>query len=92
MTLEHKKYEIIQQTILSKQEDFINAIDEVVKNFTKPKFRLDLSKHRNIEPFVDLDKIKSERPPIPFDMEEFIAEANELEWEQSIDELLADLD
>ncbi|MEM8527445.1 MAG: hypothetical protein AAGG68_22585 [Bacteroidota bacterium] len=92
MTLEHRKYKIIQQIILSKQEDFINAIDEVVKRFTKTEFQLDLSKHQNIEPFVDLDKIKSERPPVDFNMEEFIAEANELEWEQSIEELLADLD
>lgn len=92
MTLEHKKYEIIQQIILSKREDFINAIDEVVKSFTKAEFQLDLSKHQNIEPFVNLDKIKSERPPVDLDMDAFIAEANELEWEQSIEELLADLD
>ncbi|MEL6944948.1 MAG: hypothetical protein AAFO82_20015, partial [Bacteroidota bacterium] len=88
MTLEHKKYEIIQEIILTKQEDFIYAVEEVVKRFTKPKFQLNLSKHQNIEPTVNLEKIKAERPPIDFDMKAFEAEADELEWEQSIEELL----
>lgn len=92
MTLEHKKYEIIQRIILSKQDDFINALEEFVQQFEKPTFKLDLSKHSNIEPIVDLEKIKTERPLVDLDMNEFAKEADDLEWDQSIEELLAELD
>ncbi|MEM8527444.1 MAG: hypothetical protein AAGG68_22580 [Bacteroidota bacterium] len=35
-----------------------------------------------MEPFVDLATIKSERPPVDFDMEKLMVEANELKREQ----------
>lgn len=92
MTLEHKKIEIIQEIASSTHEELINAVEAVLQNFSKPKFTLDLSKHSNIEQNTNLEKIKIERPPVNFDMDEFIQEANALEWDKSIEELLAELD
>lgn len=91
MTLDHKKIEIIREIAASTQEEFINAVDEVIKKFTTPTFKLNLGKHTNIKPFVDLEKIKREQPTVDFEMDKFIADANNLEWDKSIDELLADL-
>jgi hypothetical protein len=92
MTLERKKINLIQQIAASSQEDFINALDELAQRFTTPKYSIDLSRHTNIKTHVDIDSIKKERPPIDFDMNQFIEEANSLEWNKSIDELLIELD
>ncbi len=92
MTLEHKKYEIIQEIMSITQEDIIDSIEEVIRKMSKPKYRLDLSKHSNIKERVDIEKIKTERPLIDFDMDEFIKEAKSLEWDKSTKELLAELD
>lgn len=92
MTLEHKKYEIIQEIMSITQEDIINSIEEIVKNIAKPKYRLDLSKHSNIKEKVDLEEIIMEKPLVGFDMDEFIKEANSLAWDKSTKELLAELD
>lgn len=92
MTLEHKKINIIQQIAASSQEEFINAIDEFLRNFQRPKYTLDLSNHPNIEDKVDIEKIKRERPLVEFDMTEFEKEADSLEWDKSIEELLSELD
>lgn len=92
MTLEHKKINLIQQIAASTREDLINALDEVVQRFDIPKYTIDLSRHTNIEMRVDIEKIKKERPLIDFDMNEFVEEANSLEWDKSIDELLKELD
>ncbi len=92
MTLEHRKIEIIQEIAASSQEELIDAIDEVIQNFTKSKFKLNFSKHPNIKKSVDLDELKKERPLKDFDMDEFEKEANSITWEKSIDELLIELD
>ena len=92
MTLEHRKIEIIQEIASSNQEELISAVEIVLHEFSKTTFKLNLSKHLNIEKQVDLDNIKKERPPIDFNMDDFIKEANELEWDKSIDELLVELD
>ncbi|TXF90289.1 hypothetical protein FUA23_07150 [Neolewinella aurantiaca] len=92
MTLEHKKYAIIQEIMTISQEDMIDMIEELVKKVTRPKYTLDLSRHANIKAKVDLEAIKKERPPVDFDMAEFRKEASELEWDKSIDELLQELD
>lgn len=92
MTLEHRKIALIQEIASSTQEDFINAVDEVVRQFSGTKFKLDLSKHTNIKKKVDIEKLKTDRPLIDFDMSEFVEEANDLEWDKSIEELLVELD
>jgi hypothetical protein len=92
MTLDHRKIAIIQEIASSTHEDFINAIDEVIQKFARPKFKLDLSKHSNIREAVDIEKIKIERPLVKFDMSEFEEEANNLQWGKSIKELLTELD
>lgn len=91
MTLDHRKIEIIQEIVTSTQEELLNAIDEVIKKFSEPKFQLNLKAHENLETFVNLEKIKSERPLVSFDMNEFEDEVNDLEWDKSIDELLLEL-
>ena len=92
MTLEHKKIEIIQEIASSTEEELINAVEKVLQNFSRAKFKLRLDRHANIESHVDIEKIKEERPPKDFDMKEFISEADELEWDKSISELLSELD
>jgi len=92
MTLDHRKIEIIQEIAASTHEEFINAVDEVIQRFHKAKFKLDFSRHSSIERAVDIKRITSERPLTNFDMDEFIEEADSLEWSQSVKELLADLD
>jgi hypothetical protein len=64
----------------------------VVQRFATPTYSIDLSRHSNIEARVDIEKIKRERPRVDFDMNEFVEEANSLEWNKSIEELLIDLD
>ncbi len=92
MTLDHRKVEIIQEILSTSQEELLDAIDEVLQEFTKPRFKLDLSKHKNIKKNVNLSELKKERPLKSFDMSEFEKEANSLEWDKSIDQLLAELD
>jgi hypothetical protein len=92
MTLEHKKIEIIQEIASSTEVELINAVEEVLQKFTSNTFKINLSQHMNIENQVNLEKIKEERPLKDFDMDEFIKEANELEWDKSISELLLELD
>ena len=92
MTLEHKKYEIIQEIMSITQEDIIISLEKVVKNIASPKYRLDLSKHSNIKKNVDIEEIIREKPLVEFDMNEFIKEANGLEWNKSTEELLIELD
>ena len=92
MTIEHRKINIIRQIAASTHEEFIDAIDEVVRKFSRPKFSLDLSSHANFKEKVDLGKILSERTLIDFEMTDFIKEADELEWEKSVEELLEELD
>lgn len=92
MTLEHKKYEIIQEIMSITQEDIIISIEKVIKKFAKPKYHLDLSKHENIKEKVSIQEIMDNRPLIDFDMNEFVKEANSLQWDKSIEELLAELD
>ncbi len=92
MTLDHRKVEIVQEILSTSQEELLDAIDEVIQKFTKPKYRLNLSKHQNIRKKVDLNELKKERPLKEFDMKVFEEEANSLEWEKSIDELLSELD
>lgn len=92
MTLEHKKIEIIQEIASSDEVELINAIEEVLQRFSSATFTIDLGQHLNIEKQVNLEKIKEERPLKDFDMDEFVQEANELEWDKSISELLSELD
>ena len=92
MTLDHRKVEIVQEILSTSQEELLDAIDEVIQKFTKPKYRLNLGKHKNIRKKVDLNKLKKERPLKGFNMDEFEKEANLLEWKKPIDELLAELD
>ncbi|MEZ4685981.1 MAG: hypothetical protein R3B47_07900 [Bacteroidia bacterium] len=92
MTLEHKKYEIIQEIMSITQEDIINSIEKVVKTIIKPRYRLDLGRHANIKGNVDIEKIMAEKPLVDFDMDEFIEEADRLDWDKSTNELLAELD
>jgi len=92
MTLEHRKIEIIQEIAASNHEELIKAVETVLQKFSKTTFKLNLSRHKNIEKSIDLNKIKAKRPLIDFSMEEFIKEANDVEWNKSIDELLMELD
>lgn len=91
MTLEHKKYAIIQEIMTISQEEMIDTIEELVKKVTRPKYTLDLSRHTNVKAKVDLEAIKKERPTADFDMAAFRKEARQLEWDKSIDELLLEL-
>lgn len=91
MTLEHKKYAIIQEIISISREDIIDAIEEVVAKATQSKYSLDLSKHQSIKARVDIEQIKANKPLVDFDMKVFIEEANDLEWDKSTEELLAEL-
>lgn len=92
MTLDHRKVEIIQEILSTSHEELLDAIDEVLQKFTRPRFKLDLGKHENIKKKVNIAELKRERPLIPFNMAEFEKEANLLEWDKSIDQLLAELD
>jgi len=92
MTLDHRKIELAQEILATSEEKLLDAIDEIIQKFTKPKFKLNLSNHDNIKKKVDIEELKQERPLKQFDMVEFEREANSLEWDKSINELLAELD
>ena len=92
MTLDHRKIELAQEILATSEEKLLDAIDEIIRKFTKPRFKLNLSKHNNIKKQVDVEELKKERPLKDFDMAEFEEEANSLEWDKSINELLAELD
>lgn len=41
----------------------------------------------NIEPSLNLEKVKEERPVVKLDTQEFAAMADSVEWEQSVEQL-----
>ena len=92
MSLEHVKYQLIQQIILSEEEDMISAIVSLVNSYQRPEDFIDLSAHSNISTDFDLDKLLAERPLQRFDMDAFTKEADDLEWDKSIEDLLYQLD
>lgn len=92
MTLEHKKIALIQEIAASSREELINAVAEVVQKFADDNNWLDLSKHTNIEDDIDVERIQSDKAPLPFDYDDFVATVENLEWDKSTEELLEELD
>lgn len=98
MTINARKAVIINKIkhvqenwLLRSIEKLLSDIDEVKEEHEKSSV-VDYTYYvGNIEEKVDLEKIKRERPLKKLDMAEFEQLADELEWEQSIDELLEDL-
>ena len=91
MSLDHKKIRIIREVAAATEEQFIDALDEVINRFSNTQSTLDLGKHTNLQRNVDLNAIRQERPLKPLDMDEFIEATNELTWDKSIEELLQEL-
>lgn len=95
MSLAQRKYEIIQAIVASDQEDLLRDVSRVVERYGERsvRWRIDLSPtHTNIEPEVDLERIKRERPIAPLDIDAFFVATRRLKWDQSVEELAAQLD
>lgn len=90
MTLDQRKIDLIQRIASSTDEQKIEAVDKLLSGTIAR--RIDLSKHKNIKQKFDLEEAKRKRPRKGIDMEAFFKETKDLEWDQSIEELLADLD
>lgn len=90
MMLDQRKIDLIQRIARSTDVATIDAVDKLLTGTVARQ--IDLSRHMNIKPTFDLEGVKKRRPRKPFDIQAFFAETESLEWEQSIEELLADLD
>lgn len=93
MTIEQKKYKLIEDIVTVNQIELLDAINLLIKNFsvTQTLPTVSLNRHSNIESTVNINKIKTERPLTPLDMSEFAVEAEQLQWNKSIHELLQEL-
>ena len=102
MTLQARKFAIIQKLELVQEKWLIKSIEKLLSDVRIEKDNLDDLKFErndtklefyvgNIEEKVDLEKIKKERPLKSFDATEFEGLVNDLKWEQSLAELLNDL-
>ena len=98
MTLDQKKIRLIEEIVRNERADVLEAVGSVLARFrdsgrasaSLPK--LDLSKHRNISGEFDFEALRRRRPQGRIDMHAFARQADELEWEQSVEELISDLD
>ena len=92
MNIEDKKSAILREIADSDEEALINAIDATIQNFRRPKFKLDLSKHTHIKQNIDWSQLRQDHPVKKIDLEAWKKKVDQLSWEQSLEELLADLD
>lgn len=90
MTLDQRKIDLIQRIARTTDERKIDAADKAMSGLITS--RIDLSKHKNIKQHFDLEEVKRKNPRSRIDMKEWMNRADQLEWNESIEELLADLD
>ena len=93
MTIEQKKYNIIQRVIAADQSELIDAIDQLIDSFSSVSglIKFSFDKHPHLSKPVDINQIKKERAVTHLNMTEFVVDANKLTWNQSVEELMEDL-
>ncbi|MEN0047130.1 MAG: hypothetical protein AAF806_08745 [Bacteroidota bacterium] len=99
MTIDLRKTEIIKKIKVVNEDWILTSIEKLLSGVGREDNELNerelmndyLHYVGNIEEKLDLEKIKKERPLKKLNMERFSELADDLEWDQSIEELLEDL-
>lgn len=94
MTLEQRKYHLIQEIISIGRVEVIELLDQLVKKVAsvEPSYQIELGNHEGLATSVDLEQLERERPIKPLDMEAFFKETEHIIWDKSVEELLGGLD
>lgn len=91
--IEQKKYQIISKVVASQQEQLLDSLWKLIEGFvSSSNFKLDLSKHSNLQSSTNLEKIKKEKPVLNSPIENFIQKAEQVKWKKSTAQLLSELD
>lgn len=91
--IEQKKYQIISRVVTSQQEQLLDSLWKLIEDFvSSSNFKLDLSKHSNLQSSINLEEIKKEKPVSKSSIENFIQKAERMEWKKSTAQLLSELD
>ena len=86
-----RKYKLIQQIIQLDDEQAISRIEQEVKQALSTDEKLNLV-IKPIRKSLTIDQIVEEQEYKPIKADEFFNIANEIEWEESLEELLEMLD
>lgn len=100
MTVKARKRNIIDKVKFVSEDWLLKSLEKLLADVevhgkeesSDQPISPDLLRYSNkLEKHVDLEKLVSERPLKPLDMQAFAKAADALEWDKSIDELLEDL-
>ena len=86
-----RKYKLIQQIIQLDDEQAISRIEQEVKQALSTDEKLNLV-IKSIRKSLTIDQMVEEQEYKPIKADEFFNIANEIEWEESLEELLEMLD
>lgn len=89
---ENRKYKLIQEIIELKSEDDLTALERQVKSLHKKDDIRFLEAIKPIRKSITLEALIKEQGYQPIKKEEFFKKTSELEFEESLEELLSMLD